>query len=103
MDAIITNYNLSCQEKEETMAIKRLIVVLVLVQAQPKQMSQLQMIQMYLQNRAGQRECVVKVIEHKTCVETENLSKQNFFITWLTDEKYQNSVVLIFMGILENL
>ena len=52
---------------------------------------------MYLQNmlKSG---VVVKVIEHKTCVETENLSKQ-ISSSRLTDEKYQNSVVLIFMGI----
>ena len=35
--------------------------------------------------------------------ETIKLNKQNFFITWLADEKYQNSVVMVFMGILENL
>ena len=46
---------------------------------------------------------VVEEIETKVCKETIKLNKQNFFITWLTDEKYQNSVVMVFMGILENL
>tara|TARA_A200000113_G_C8626815_1_gene277748 strand:+ start:92 stop:334 length:243 start_codon:yes stop_codon:yes gene_type:complete len=46
---------------------------------------------------------IVKVIEYKTCTETENLNKQNFFVKWLTTEEYQNSVILVFMGILENI
>ena len=46
---------------------------------------------------------VVEEIETRVCKETIKLNKQNFFITWLTDEKYQNSVVMVFMGILENL
>ena len=46
---------------------------------------------------------VVKEIIYKSCTETENLNKSKFFITWLTDERYQNSVVMVFMGILENL
>ena len=46
---------------------------------------------------------VIEEIETKVCKETIKLNKQNFFITWLTDEKYQNSVVMVFMGILENL
>ena len=46
---------------------------------------------------------VVEEIETKVCKETIKLNKQNFFITWLTEEKYQNSVVMVFMGILENL
>ena len=46
---------------------------------------------------------VVEEIETKVCKETIKLNKQIFFITWLTDEKYQNSVVMVFMGILENL
>ena len=46
---------------------------------------------------------VVEEIEPKVCTETIKLNKQNFFLTWLTDEKYQNSVVMVFMGILENL
>ena len=46
---------------------------------------------------------IVKVIEYKTCTETENLTKQNFFVKWLTTEEYQNSVILVFMGILENI
>ena len=33
----------------------------------------------------------------------ENLNKQNFFVKWLSSEEYQNSVILVFMGILENL
>ena len=44
----------------------------------------------------------VKTIS-KNGVGFENLNKSNFFITWLTDERYQNSVVMVFMGILENL
>ena len=39
----------------------------------------------------------------KSCTETETLNKQNFLVTWLTDERYQNSVIMVFMGILENL
>ena len=46
---------------------------------------------------------VVEEIETNVCKETIKLNKQNFFITWLTEEKYQNSVVMVFMGILENL
>ena len=46
---------------------------------------------------------IIKVIEYKTCTETENLNKQNFFVKWLTTEEYQNSVILVFMGILENI
>ena len=46
---------------------------------------------------------IVKVIEYKTCTETENLNKQNFFVKWLSSEEYQNSVILVFMGILENI
>ena len=46
---------------------------------------------------------IVKVIEYKTCTETENLNKQNFFVKWLTTEEYQNSVIIVFMGILENI
>ena len=46
---------------------------------------------------------VVEEIETKVCKETIKLNKQIFFITWLTDVKYQNSVVMVFMGILENL
>ena len=38
----------------------------------------------------------------KSCTETETLNKQNFLVTWLTDERYQNSVIIVFMGILEN-
>ena len=46
---------------------------------------------------------VVKEVVHKTCTETESLQKQNFLVTWLTDEKYQQSVIFVFIGILENL
>ena len=46
---------------------------------------------------------IVKVIEYKTCTETENLNKKNFFVKWLSSEEYQNSVILVFMGILENI
>jgi len=46
---------------------------------------------------------IVKVIEYKTCTETENLNKQNFFVKWLTTEEYQNSVIMVFIGILENI
>ena len=46
---------------------------------------------------------IVKVIEYKTCTETENLNKQNFFVKWLTTEEYQNSVIIVFMGILEHI
>ena len=46
---------------------------------------------------------IIKVIEYKTCTETENLNKQNFFVKWLSSEEYQNSVILVFMGILENI
>ena len=46
---------------------------------------------------------VVKEIVHKTCTETEYLKKENFFVTWLTEEKYQQSVIIVFMGLLENL
>ena len=46
---------------------------------------------------------VVKEIVHKTCTETEYLKKEHFFVTWLTEEKYQQSVIFVFIGILENL
>ena len=46
---------------------------------------------------------VVKEIVHKTCTETEYLKKENFFVTWLTEEKYQQSVIIVFVGLLENL
>ena len=38
------------------------------------------------------------------CVyQTQQVIEQNFLVTWLTDERYQNSVIMVFMGILENL
>jgi len=46
---------------------------------------------------------IVKEVIHKTCTETEYLKKENFFVTWLTEEKYQQSVIIVFMGLLENL
>ena len=46
---------------------------------------------------------VVKEIVHKTCTETEYLKKENFFVTWLIEEKYQQSVIFVFIGLLENL
>ena len=88
------------------MAIKRLIVVLVLVCGLAETNVSVASDEdrcIYKTEQVKENGVVVNLIENKTCVETENLSKQNFFITWLTDEKYQNSVVLIFMGILENL
>ena len=46
---------------------------------------------------------IVKVIEYKTCTETENLNKQNFLKTFLTSPEYENSVVFVVMAILENI
>ena len=46
---------------------------------------------------------IIEEIETKVCKETIQLNKQNFFITWLTDERYQNSVVMSFLFVLENL
>jgi len=36
--------------------------------------------------------------EHYTCKETDN-----FFIQFMTDEKYQNAFMFVFIGILENI
>ena len=46
---------------------------------------------------------IVKVIEYKTCTETENLNKQNFLKTFLTSPEYENSVIFVVMAILENI
>ena len=46
---------------------------------------------------------IIEELETKVCKETIQLNKQNFFITWLTDERYQNSVVMSFLFVLENL
>ena len=46
---------------------------------------------------------IIKVIEYKTCTETENLNKQNFLKTFLTSPEYENSVIFVVMAILENI
>ena len=46
---------------------------------------------------------IVKVIEYKTCTETENLNKSNFLKTFLTSPEYENSVIFVVMAILENI
>ena len=46
---------------------------------------------------------IVKVIEYKTCTETENLNKSNLLKTFLTSPEYENSVIFVVMAILENI
>ena len=46
---------------------------------------------------------IVKVIEYKTCTETENLNKSNILKTFLTSPEYENSVIFVVMAILENI
>ena len=46
---------------------------------------------------------IIKVIEYKTCTETENLNKSNFLKTFLTSPEYENSVIFVVMAILENI
>ena len=58
----------------------------------------------YYENKTISKNGVInEELETKVCKETIQLNKQNFFITWLTDERYQNSVVMSFLFVLENL
>ena len=58
----------------------------------------------YYENKTTSKNgVIIEEIETKVCKETIQLNKQNFFITWLTDERYQNSVVMSFLFVLENL
>jgi len=46
---------------------------------------------------------VIKVVEYKSCTETENLNKQSFFVNFLTKPEYENSLIIVVMALLENL
>ena len=46
---------------------------------------------------------VIKVIEHKSCVETEKLNKQNFLVSFATKPEFEQSFIIVVMAILENL
>ena len=46
---------------------------------------------------------VIKVIEHKTCVETEKLNKQNVLISFATKPEFERSFIIVVMALLENL
>lgn len=46
---------------------------------------------------------VKKVVEYKTCIETENLNKQNFLVNFATKPEFQNTLIIVVMAILENM
>ena len=46
---------------------------------------------------------VIKVIEYKSCVETEKLNKQNFLVSFATKPEFERSFIIVVMALLENL
>ena len=46
---------------------------------------------------------IIKEVVYKSCSETELLNKKNFFVKWITEDEYQNSVILVVMALIENL
>ena len=46
---------------------------------------------------------VVKIIEHKSCTETEKIGKKSFWSSFSSSPGYENTLIIVLMTLVENL